>query len=102
MNFDLAFRRNQAMSLSAWAFCVALAFGFGLVCWLLIFIAINGPTVRAAIESQRIEEIKQEDQEHCTKLGMPPATEAFGTCQNELVLIRRRHDERLHRDLQFP
>jgi hypothetical protein len=102
MHFDLAFRRSQTVRLSTWVFCAALATGFALVCWLLIYILINGPSVRAAIESQRIEEIKQDDQEHCAKLGMPPGTEAFATCGHELAGVRQRHDERIYRDLQFP
>ena len=102
MHFDLAFRRSQATSFSTWVFWAALASGIGLICWLLVFIVINGPSVRAAIESQRIEGIKQEDQEHCTRLGMPPGTESFGACRNELAIIRQRHDERIYRNLQFP
>jgi hypothetical protein len=73
-----------------------------LVGWLLIYIVINAPGVRAAIESQRIEEINQEDREHCARLGMAPGTEAFATCRHELAVVRQRHDERIYRDLQFP
>ena len=57
--------------------------------------------MRAAAESQRAEEIKQENLETCTRLAMPPGTEAFLTCDAELTRIRQRHDERRDQDFYF-
>ena len=56
---------------------------------------------RAAAESREAEEIKQENLEICTRLAMPPGTEAFLACDAELTRIRQRHDERRDQDFYF-
>jgi hypothetical protein len=101
MDFDLAPRRDQAMTSSNWAVYAVLALGFGLACWMLIYIASNAAQMRAAVESQRADEIKQENLEVCARLAMPPETEAFLACAAELTRIRQRHDERRDRDFYF-
>ena len=101
MDYDLAAKRDQAPTLYTWVLYTFLAFGFGVGCWMLIYLATHGAELRAAVENQRSAEIKQENLEVCTKLGMPPETKAFVNCTTELMHIRQRHDERLHRDFYF-
>ena len=101
MDFDLAPRRDQAMTSSIWIVYAVLALGFGLACWMLVYIASNGAQARAAAESRRAEDIKQENLEVCARLTMQPGTEAFLACTAELTRIRQRHDERRDQDFYF-
>jgi hypothetical protein len=68
---------------------------------MLVYIASNGAQARAAAESRRAEEIKQENLEICARLAMPPGTEAFLACAAELTLVRQRHDGRRDQDFYF-
>ena len=101
MDFHLAPTRDQAMTSPTWVVYAVLALGFGLGCWMLVYIASNGAHIRAAAESRRAEEIKQENLEICVRLAMPPGTEAFLACAAELTRIRQRHDERRDQDFYF-
>ena len=101
MDSDLAPGRDQAMTSSSWAIYAVVILGLCLGYWMLSYVARNGAQLRAAAESQRAEEIKQENLEVCARLAMPIGTEAFATCDAELTRIRRRHDERRDQDLYF-
>jgi hypothetical protein len=101
MNSDLAVRGGQATTWSTWVAYAVVAGGVGLACSLLAYMLINGPEIRAAIESKRVLEIEKENQESCAKLGIPLGTEAFVTCATELIRIRQLHDERRSRDFDF-
>lgn len=71
---------------------VAVAVGVSVA----IFILINGPKLRAAIENERAAAIEQEDRAFCAKFALTPGTNAFVTCANELSRIRWLHEQRLN------
>jgi hypothetical protein len=102
MDFDLAPRRDEAMTSSTWVVYVVLALAVGFGCWMLVYIASNGAQMRAAAESRRVEEIKQENVEICDRFAMPVGTEAFPACAAELTRLRQRHDERRDQDFPYP
>jgi hypothetical protein len=101
MHLDIAAKRDQATRLCAWGLYAVVAFGLGIACWLLIHIVSHGTEIRAAVEYQRAAEIRQENLEVCTRLGMPAGTNAFAGCATELGHIRQRHDERRNREFHF-
>jgi anti-sigma-K factor RskA len=83
---------------AAVAYVAALA---GAVIYVFIHVFINGPAIRAAIESHDAEQIDQENTVFCQNFDMARGTDAFATCASHLADIRKRHAERLARDLMF-
>jgi hypothetical protein len=65
-----------------------------------IYMFVNGPAIQAAVESNKAEQIDQENTQFCQKLGMPRGTDVFATCVSYLTDIRKREAERVTRDLE--
>jgi len=64
-----------------------------------IYMLVNGPAIRAAANSYTAEQIQQENTAFCQRLGIPRGTEAFATCASVLADVRKRHEDRVTRDL---
>jgi hypothetical protein len=65
-----------------------------------IYMFVNGPAIRAAVESYKAEQIDQENTQFCQKFNMPRGTDVFATCVTYLMDIRKREAERVTRDLE--
>jgi hypothetical protein len=59
----------------------------------------HGNGLRAAAEALIAEEIEQENREFCGDLGMGPETARHIECAKGLMKIRKRHRERIVRDM---
>jgi predicted AlkP superfamily phosphohydrolase/phosphomutase len=64
-----------------------------------IYMFVNGPAIRAAVESYKAEQIDQENTQFCQKFNMPRGTDAFAACVSILTDIRKREADRVARDL---
>jgi hypothetical protein len=76
----------------------SLAPGFAViaaVAAIAVYAVFYAPGMWQAAERLRAEQIGQEDKEFCAKFLMPPGSEGFATCTNNLAEIRKRHAERL-------
>lgn len=88
---DLAARKSLG-----WAAGVAYV---GTLAAVVIYLIINGPAIRAAIETSKAEQIDQENTVFCQKFGMARGSDAFAACASYLEDIRQRHERRVTRDL---
>lgn len=84
--------------IAQWLIGIAIVAIIGAVLWIVVYAVINGPKMRAMAESQKAEEIAQENRAFCAKLGMNLGTPEFATCANVLEQIRRLEEERFNRD----
>jgi hypothetical protein len=66
----------------------------GLAGALGVYAIFTAPEMMRNAERLRVEQIQQEDREHCTRLKMPPGTDGFVVCAADLAEIRRRQHER--------
>jgi hypothetical protein len=90
--------KDEPATLTRWLFGAVLVAILGSVLWMFISVKVNGPKMRAMIESQKAEELEQENRVFCAKFGVTFGTSTFATCASELAQIRRQHEERLNRD----
>jgi hypothetical protein len=65
-----------------------------------IYMIINGPAIWAAREAYNAAQIDQENTQFCQKFGMPRGTDSFATCVGYLADVRKRHAERVARELE--
>lgn len=84
--------RHELRMIRSWAPIIALGIAVGLFA---IHAIVFGPTMWAAAERLRAEQIDQENRLFCDKLGMNLSAEAFATCASLLADIRRRQTNRL-------
>lgn len=98
MNSEYHLIKDERATLSRWLFGALLAAVLGSLFWMFISVKINGPKMRAMIESQKAEELEQENRVFCAKFGVTFGTSTFASCADELARIRRQHEERLNRD----
>jgi hypothetical protein len=98
MTFDMSAGKAAPTTFMQWLIGTALAAFVGAALLMLIYAVINGPGMRAMAESQKAEEIAQENRAFCAQLGMNFGTPAFATCANVIGQIRRLQDERFNRD----
>lgn len=95
MTLDMHVEKNEPVTLMHWLCGAVLVATVGTG---IIYSIINGSHLRAAIESQRAEEVEQENREFCGKFGMAFGTPVFAICANDLGKIRRQQAEWLIRD----
>jgi len=62
-------------------------------------LAINGPQIRAAAEAQNALAIEEENKAFCSKFRIGPEIGRYAACANDLMDIRRRHEQRVTSDL---
>jgi hypothetical protein len=98
MNSEIHLIKDERATLPRWLLGAVLVAILGSLLWMFISVKINGPKMRAMIESQKSEELEQENRVFCAKFGATFGTSTFATCANALALIRRQHEERLNRD----
>jgi hypothetical protein len=65
----------------------------------MIYVAINAPAMREATERYKAEQIDQDNTAFCQRFGMAGGTDAFAACASALGEVRKRHEERITRDL---
>lgn len=68
---------------------------------LLAYVVINEPEMRAAAERQKAEAIERENRAFCHKFRVGPGTGGYATCADELMQIRRQHEERIRDESAF-
>lgn len=96
MTLDMHVRNGNPVTLMHWLFGAVFVATIGTG---IVYVVINVKQMWAAIESQKAEEIEQENRVFCAKFGMTFGTSAFAACANDLKIIRRQQEERLIRDI---
>jgi hypothetical protein len=67
---------------------------------LCLYLVTEGSALRRRVEQMRLEEISQENDLFCKKIGMARGTDAFATCASDLAEVRRRHANRISEDYE--
>jgi len=98
MTLDLPAGKAMPMTFTQRLVGAALLAVVVALAWPLAYVVINGSEMRAMAESQKAEEIAQENRALCAKLGMNFGTPAFATCADVIGQVRRLQEERLNRD----
>jgi hypothetical protein len=65
----------------------------------VVYVAINAPAMSEAGKRDRAEQIDQDNTWFCQRFGMARDTNAFAACASALGEVRRRHEERITREL---
>src|SRR5262245_36010437 len=63
------------------------------------YLVINGPAMRKVAERSSAAQIEQENTAFCQRFGMARGTDSFEACASALAEIRKRHGERITREL---
>src|SRR5262245_24058952 len=85
--------RVVARRVAAGAYAAGIAFLVG-------FLIINGPAMRAAAERHEADQIDLENKVYCQKLGMDYGTDRFAACAGHLAEVRRLHGDRLSESIR--
>lgn len=66
-----------------------------------VFVAPKLPTLHAAAEQRRLEDIAGENEAYCAKWGMGPATAMHNECVADLQQLRAEIEDRFAEELDF-
>jgi hypothetical protein len=84
---------SNARNIATWA--PAIVFG-GILSVFAVHATLYAPTMWAAAERLKAEQIAQEDKLFCERFRMDQTAESFATCSGYLSEMRRRHADRLN------
>jgi hypothetical protein len=90
----------QSGTSAAWIVRAVLGLAVAFVCWIVVYSVVYGPQMKAEAEKRMAQEIAQENEAVCGKLGMQAGSQALATCAAELMQVRQRHEARLSRDFE--
>ena len=101
MNSELVRTSDEPTPAATWFVYLAFALAAAFVCSIVAYSVIYGPQLRAEAEKRMTQEMAQENEAVCSKLGMPSGSQAFAGCAAELTQVRLRHEARLNREFEY-
>lgn len=101
MNSELVRASDAPTALTTWFVCSVLALVVVLAGVAIAYSVAYGPQPQADAQAQMAQEVAQENETVCGKLGMPRESQTFAACVAELEQVRQRHEARLGREFEY-